>query len=133
MNTGIKSVVVCIVTLAIVLILTLMLWGLHLWWLDGIVGAVSEAVLGQTEYSVEYHERNFRKITAGMNTGDVLKVLGPPIEKRPIREGGEEIWFYTKGKIRDRSGRGTDCCYTERNIFFTNGLVSEIRHGFYFD
>lgn len=104
--------------------------GIHLYWLDGIVGYLCEIIFGETVYSTEYRESDFRRLKIGMTEEQVLKLLGEPLFKNPYHP---DVWFYSYGKpVRDDIGE-TNSDYTERIVKFGDGVVIEIHHAFYFE
>lgn len=119
-----------IVTLSVSVLLTGI--ALHFWWCDGLAWFLAEAVLGETEYATGYSEIGFRRIDIGDHTGGVLRTLGPPLKIRDF-EDGDCIWFYARGRIRDDEGVGSDCCYSERDLSVSNGVVVKKHHLFYID
>jgi hypothetical protein len=94
--------------------------------LDGWAGCFLPALYTRedTEYAPGYSHAAFRKLRLGMSDSDVLALLGPPLERYPVK-GLDEGWRWTRSP-RDRS-------YRTRVVLFQNGTVSEIRHGFYLD
>ena len=103
---------------------------IHLYWLDGIVGAFCETMFGETIYSDEYREFKFRRIRKGMSEEQVIKLVGKPLFTGIYNP---HTWFYSYGKIFDKETHETNNDYTERIITFKDGIVIEIYHDFYFD
>jgi hypothetical protein len=114
-------------------IFILMILFVHLYWLDGVGGAVLEMLIGNTEYSESYHEYKFRQLRKGMTGKDVKAVIGKPLRTIRTKDIGEEIWFFTSPKILDKEGIGANCDYTERYVFLFDDTVTAIHHSFYFD
>ncbi|MBN1671137.1 MAG: hypothetical protein JXR37_08905, partial [Kiritimatiellae bacterium] len=54
-----------------------------------------------TAYANQYSERGFLSIRLSMTTDEVQRIIGTPIEKQSLSEGGE-LWRYTKG-LPDRN------------------------------
>ena len=100
---------------------------IHVYWLDGLSGALCEFLLGDTVYSSEYREYKFRRIQKGMTEVQVIAILGEPLLKNPH---DPSVWYYAYGK---RLNGITDSHFTSRIIMFNNRVVSEIHHEFYFD
>lgn len=106
--------------------------GIHYWWMDGLGWFLMEVFFRETEYATRYSEIGFRRINIGSHTGEVIQTLGPPLEIRDYDCGGCG-WYYTRGRIRDGSGLGFNCAYTERDLSVSNGVVTRKHHGFFFD
>jgi|SRR6267142_1587536 len=73
---------------------------LHYYLLDGLDGwfistVLSPAVPQDTEYAAGYSDRAFRRVRVGMAASEVLALLGPPLDKRPL-EGGRETWRWSR-------------------------------------
>lgn len=89
--------------------------------LDGVKGLVFPIVFpDSTVYAPNYKEDAFRKLSLGMSKQDVIRVLGPPLEKDTC--DGLERWRY--------SGSSSDSHYRVRQLIFKNGHVVE-RTAFY--
>lgn len=115
-------------------ILTLIFLGLcvHLYWLDGILGAAAELTVGQTKFAAGYREYKFCRIVPGMTAKQVMELLGNPCERTNM-DSGEQVWLYTRPRVLDRTGTGPDCHYTVRYVGMVNGIVTETHHEFYLD
>ena len=105
----------------------------HWYWLDGIKGLLLELVVGKTEFSPKYKERNFARLAKGVSSNQVVRLLGEPLRRLPTSDEGEEVWHYTNPGVWDRDRTGGNCCYTERYLFIKNGVVAKVVHDFYFD
>jgi hypothetical protein len=103
------------------------------YWIDGIWGAFWEMTIGQTTFAPGYREYKFRHVALGISSTQVKSLLGEPLSRKWTTIPGEEVWFYTQPAVKDKDGIGSDCCYTERYIYFTNGIVTFKRNDFYFD
>ena len=93
--------------------------------LDGLGSCLLPAVFQEdTEYAPGYSSQSFEKIRMGMSSGEVLTLLGPPLDRYLVAES-REGWRWTRSP-GDRS-------YRIRVVIFEGGRVTEIRHKFYVD
>jgi outer membrane protein assembly factor BamE (lipoprotein component of BamABCDE complex) len=52
-----------------------------------------------TEFPSRYDEAAFQMIKPGMNKATVVKLLGEPVTKQSVTEGGlHEVWRYSKSR-----------------------------------
>jgi hypothetical protein len=68
--------------------------------LDGLDGWVFSRVLAfgsddDTEYGAGYSDEAFARVALGMAAHDVVALLGPPLEMRPMG-GGRETWRWSR-------------------------------------
>lgn len=59
-----------------------------------------------TEYAPGYSHGSFQQVNLGMAAQDVVKVLGPPLEKRVLHGGREEWWSWSCSR-RDQPDGGS--------------------------
>jgi hypothetical protein len=78
-----------------------------------------------TEFAPGYSAAGFWMVRAGMSPAEVVARVGPPLERYPIRESGEEGWRWTRSPH--------DSSYRERVVIFRGGRVSEKHSEFYVD
>ncbi len=77
-----------------------------------------------TKFSGAYNEDNFNKITIGMDSTEVLNLIGEPIGKLPRYASFKPLWFYSVNK-ESESG---DFAWLKRAIVFgRNGKVREVQ------
>jgi len=97
----------------------------HLYLLDGIDGwFFSSGFTEDTEYAPGYSDKAFRKLRIGMSTGDVVALLGPPLEKGQFT-ASKETWRWSRSP-GDRS-------YRIRVVIVEADRVVQIRSSFYVD
>jgi outer membrane protein assembly factor BamE (lipoprotein component of BamABCDE complex) len=101
--------------------------------LDGLSGASCELVMGRTTYGRDYTESGYRRIGYGMTGAQVQKILGEPVKKRKIDDCDAEVWYFSWPKVMDANGVWGNCCYSERSLILSNGVVSVKHHEFFFD
>ena len=94
--------------------------------LDGLDGWVISRVLAfgsddDTEYGAGYSDEAFAKVTLGMNARDVLALLGPPLETRPLG-GAKETWRWSRSP--------NDGIYRMRAVVVDSDRVIEIHTEF---
>ncbi len=107
---------------------------IHFYWLDGLVWAFAELVLGETTYSPDYREYKFRRIRIGMSEEEVVEILGKPLEKPLWRKNKiPNSWYYAYGKNTLENKYPNEYFFTVRIIHFNNGKVVDVLHGFYWD
>ncbi len=93
--------------------------------LDGFAGCLAPLFLTEdTEYAPGYSHAAFRKVRVGMSSGEVIALLGPPLETRQL-DGSRETWRWSRSRA-DRS-------YRVRAVIFHNATIVEVRHQFYVD
>ncbi len=78
-----------------------------------------------TEFAPTYSALGFSLVRVGMSPAEVVAAVGPPLERYPIRESGEEGWRWTRSPH--------DSSYRVRVVIFRNGRVSEKHSEFYVD
>ncbi len=66
-----------------------------------------------TKYSAQYDEVKFNSITVGMDTTEVLKILGEPMAKRG---NSTRMWHYTA----DGNCKWADFAWLDRNLVIDN-------------
>ena len=106
-------------------------WITHIYWMDGVFGALGELFTGSTDYAPGYSEAKYRRIHVGMREDEVRSVMGEPLRKYINR--GVEVWAYSLPRYKDKDGIWGDCNHTVRSFFFKYGRVIEIYHEFYID
>lgn len=77
-----------------------------------------------TKFSVNYSEENFNKITVGMDSSEVFKIMGEPLGKLPNHAPVKRLWYYSVDKKSDWA----DFAWLKRAIVYgSNGKVKEIQ------
>ena len=77
-----------------------------------------------TKFSTNYSEENFNKITVGMDTTELMKLVGEPLGKLPNHASFKPMWCYSVNK-ESKSG---DFAWLKRGILIgRNGKVREIQ------
>ncbi len=77
-----------------------------------------------TKFSANYSEDNFNKITVGMDSTEVLKLIGEPMGKLPNYAAFKPLWCYSADKKNSHS----DFAWLKRAIYFgRNGKVREVQ------
>ena len=94
--------------------------------LDGLDGWVFSRVLAfgsddETEYGAGYSDEAFAKVTLGMAARDVVSLLGPPLETRPLG-GARETWRWSRSP--------NDGSYRMRALVIDSERVIEIHSEF---
>jgi hypothetical protein len=78
-----------------------------------------------TEYSKDYSEDAFRRVSIGMTMDEVAQVAGKPLEEYLVPHSGQTGWRYTRS-VRDGN-------YRVRVVLFHDGRVVKIKREFYLD
>ena len=77
-----------------------------------------------TKFSANYSEENFNKITVGMDSTEVFKVLGEPLGKLPNHAPVKKLWYYSV----DDKVKSPDFAWLKRAVLFgNNGKVREVQ------
>ncbi|HWY10202.1 MAG TPA: hypothetical protein VN026_02700 [Bacteroidia bacterium] len=77
-----------------------------------------------TKFSPNYSEENFNKVTVGMDTTELVKLIGEPLGKLPNHASFKPMWFYSVNK-ENPSG---DFAWLKRGILIgRNGKVREVQ------
>ena len=108
--------------------LLVLLVGLHCYLLDGLDGYFFRAGLGldTTVYARGYSEAAFRKVSVGLTTAEVLKLLGEPLDKWSVEDlPGVTGMRWTKTPC--------DGSYAVRVILFERGQVIKKNSEYYVD
>lgn len=108
-----------------------------------VVAAALAALDGySTVYAEGYNESSFRSLRVGMTARQVEKIIGPPLARGeyhsvagawPIVPGlGQpgEYWSYSRGGKHAEYGKTS---YWKRDVYFRNGVVSDIDRTFSID
>jgi hypothetical protein len=83
-----------------------------------------------TRFGPNYSEDNFNKITVGMDTTEVLKLIGPPLEKLPTYAPFKPMWAYSG----DGKCKWQNFGWLARGIVVgPNGKVKEIKKSVRYD
>lgn len=94
--------------------------------MDGLQACVWPILVKEdTEYASGFSHVRFRQVAMGMVAEDVVRVLGPPLEKRTLEGGREEWWSWSRSR-RDHS-------YRVRGVLLEGGRVTKVVHEFYVD
>ena len=93
---------------------------------------LNELVFGCTKWSKDFTDAKFRSVRTGMSSAEVRQILGAPVLERTT-DDGQDVWHYAYGKRPDENGVYANCDYTERVVIITDGKVSSVDRGFYFD
>ena len=93
---------------------------------------LNELVFGCTKWSKGFTDAKFRAVRTGMPSAEVRRILGDPVLEHTDNDG-RDVWHYAYGKRPDKNGVYADCDYTERAVIITDGKVSSVTRGFYFD
>ena len=113
-------------TALVVTLIVLSLAAVHRYHLDGLNGwLLSLGAEEDTEYAAGYSDKAFRNVRSGMTEANVLALLGEPLEKSPRRPDGTEGWRYARSP--------SDASYRVRVIRLRHGIVTSVRHHFYYD
>lgn len=77
-----------------------------------------------TKFSSNYSEENFNKITVGMDSTEVYKIIGEPLGKLPRYASFKPLWYFSVNK-ESESG---DFAWLKRAIVFgRDGKVREVQ------
>ncbi len=77
-----------------------------------------------TKFNETYTEDNFNKITIGMDTNEVIKLMGAPMGKLPNHASFKPLWYYSLNK----EGKTLDFAWLKRAIVIgRNGKVREVQ------
>ena len=77
-----------------------------------------------TKFSPNYSEENFNKITVGMDSTEVFKLMGEPLGKLPNHAPVKRLWYFS---VDPRNHR-LDFAWLKRAVLFgPNGKVREIQ------
>ena len=77
-----------------------------------------------TKFSANYSEDNFNKVTVGMDSTEVMKLIGEPIGKLPNHASYKPLWYYSVNAENEHG----DFAWLKRAIFFgRNGKVREVQ------
>lgn len=77
-----------------------------------------------TKFSKDYSEDNFNKITVGMDSTEVFKLLGEPLGKLPRYASFKPLWYYSVNKESEAG----DFAWLKRAVVFgRNGKVREVQ------
>ena len=94
--------------------------------LDGLFGNAFLALVGDdTVYAQGYSESAFRDIEIGESEAQVLATIGTPLSVANIQEGRDRVFQY--------SDRKCDSPFRIRSVRVTDGRVSEITTGIWYD
>lgn len=76
------------------------------------------------KFSDNYTEENFNKITVGMDSSEVFKLVGEPLGRLPRYASFKPLWYFTVNK-ESKSG---DFAWLKRAIVFgRDGKVREVQ------
>jgi hypothetical protein len=89
------------------------------------LGCLHRMMFPPTVFAARYDEGKFQAIRPGLTSGQVISVLGPPLEKEP-RPEGQEKWAYSKQYTYTSN-------YERRWIFFKDGLVQDVVSDYWVD
>ena len=93
--------------------------------IDGVLGLLGETFyVDQTNYAPGYSDYNFIRIRVGMSKGEVLKLIGEPIEWKTI-PASETIGYWSQA-----------CCagnYKNRVVMFREDVVYKVFSEYYWD
>jgi hypothetical protein len=78
-----------------------------------------------TQFAPGYSAVGFSLVSVGMTPAEVVAAVGPPLERYPIPESGEEGWRWTRSPHHSS--------YRVRVVVFRKGRVSEKHLEFYVD
>jgi outer membrane protein assembly factor BamE (lipoprotein component of BamABCDE complex) len=77
-----------------------------------------------TKFASNYAEETFNKVTVGMDTSEVFKLIGEPLGKLPRYASFKPLWYYSVNK-ESKSG---DFAWLKRAIIFgRDGKVREVQ------
>jgi outer membrane protein assembly factor BamE (lipoprotein component of BamABCDE complex) len=114
-----------LVVLVVAVCVAVIGWALDAALLDGLSGLAFTMVASDTtEYSKQYSDEGFRRVRVGMTEEQVLRDVGPPLEKFDTKEGSSG-WRYSRSC--------SDGNYRIRVVLFRDGRVVERIAEAYFD
>lgn len=77
-----------------------------------------------TKFTSTYTEDNFNKITVGMDTTEVIKLMGEPMGKLPKHASFKPLWYFSLNK----ESKALDFAWLKRAIVIgRDGKVREVQ------
>ena len=55
--------------------------------------------MSDTTYAIRFNPRQFKRVAEGMSRGELVELLGQPLERRTIAER-QEYWYYSRQGAR---------------------------------
>ncbi|QEH32340.1 hypothetical protein OJF2_08100 [Aquisphaera giovannonii] len=89
------------------------------------LGLLRRAAFPPTIYAPGFTEARFAQIREGMTAGQVLSILGPPLDRRPWGEG-VEAWRYSNQYTYTSD-------FDRRWLFLRDGVVQSIANDYWWD
>lgn len=69
----------------------------HFYYLDGLIGWFCSVIFVEdTHYSSRYSDNGFRLVRVGMRAGNIIHILGEPLQKMQFKDPYEEYWYYSE-------------------------------------